>query len=231
MFGGEDTRASKVDLKAMAEEEKEVEVKAESPESREENSKHRRRSRSPINAPGRRGGRGSGRGPNGRGSVRGKRYGGYRGWDRTGDEVDNKTNSEEPHLKRARLFVGNLKTDTVTRGDLAQLFSQYGRVLGVSIHSGFAFVQMDRERDSNRAIICEDGQLFKGSKIRKFLYLPKFHTFVCPCVYTTLYSCVCANLLDVEFSQAAKDAGSRRGTVFFVQKMCASLLGLLHLHL
>jgi RNA recognition motif-containing protein len=83
-------------------------------------------------------------------------------------------------LKRARLFVGNLTTDSVSRRDLAELFTQYGRVLGVSIHGGFAFVQMDRERDANRAIICEDGQTFKGSKIH------------------------------VEFSQAAKEAGARR---------------------
>lgn len=129
------------------------EPKAEDSEERQESSKHRRRSRSPINPPGRRG----------RG---GRRYGGYRGWDR--DNVDNKTNSEEPHLKKARLFVGNIATDNVKRRDLARLFSQYGRVLGVSIHGGYAFVQMDRERDANRAIINEDGNNFMGSKLRKY---------------------------------------------------------------
>lgn len=148
----------------MADEEKKVESKEDSPTNRQDNSKQRRRSRSPINAPG--GGR---RGRWGRGSGRGggRRFGGYRGFDRTADDVDNKTNSEEPHLKRARLFVGNLITENVTRRDLSQLFGQYGEVLGVSIHGGFAFVQMGRERDANRAIICEDNQTFKGSKIRK----------------------------------------------------------------
>ena len=131
-------------------------------------SKNRRRSRSPIDGPSRRGGFGRGsRGAGGRGG--GRRYGGYRGWDRSGEGIDNKTNSEEPHLKRARLFVGNLMTDNVTRRDLAQLFGQYGRVLGVSLHGGFAFVQMDRERDANRAILSEDGQTFMGSKLRKLL--------------------------------------------------------------
>ena len=146
----------------MAEEEKGVEVKQESSDS---NAKHRRdRSRSPINPPGMRRGRG-GRGPRGGG---GRRYGGYRGFDRSADDIDNTTNSEDPQLKRARLFVGNLTTESVTRRDLAQLFGQYGRVLGISVHGGFAFVQMERERDANRAVICEDGQQFKGSKIRKF---------------------------------------------------------------
>lgn len=137
---------------------------------RQEASKHRQRSRSPISGPSRRGGR----------------RGGYRGWDRSADEIDNKTNSEEPHLKRARLFVGNIATDRVTRRDLAQLFSQYGKVLGVSIHGGFAFVQMDRERDANRAIICEDNQMFMGSKIRKF----SFHTW---CVYTRPFYLLCVS--------------------------------------
>ena len=132
------------------------EPKAEDSEGRQESSKHRRRSRSPVNPPGRRG----------RGGGSGRRYGGYRGVDR--DSIDNKTNSEEPHLKRARLFVGNISTENVKRRDLARLFSQYGRVLGVSIHGGYAFVQMDRERDANRAIISEDGNNFMGSKIRKY---------------------------------------------------------------
>ena len=211
----------------MAEEEKEVEVK-ESPEDRQENSKHRRRSRSPINPPNRRGRGGRGR------AGRRQGGGGYRGWDRSADDIDNKTNSEEPHLKRARLFVGNIATESVTRRDLAQLFGQYGRVLGVSVHGGFAFVQMDRERDANRAIICEDGQQFKGTKIREFNSFEKFPTFsTLLCVTFSL-----CDISDVEFSQAAKDAGARRGTMmctlgplpllghnfFFLSLVCVCML-------
>lgn len=179
---------------------------------RQEASKHRQRSRSPISGPGRRGGR----------------RGGYRGWDRSADEIDNKTNSEEPHLKRARLFVGNIATDRVTRRDLAQLFSQYGKVLGVSIHGGFAFVQMDRERDANRAIICEDNQMFMGSKIRKF----SFHTW---CVSTRIppFTYFLINLSDVEFSQAAKQAGARQGGTLHITEslvFCLLLCALVHMH-
>ena len=152
-------------VRAMAEEAKNGDVKVEPTEPREEPQKNRRRSRSPINGPG--------AGRRGRGRGGGRRYGGYRGWDRSADGIDNKTNSDEPHLKRARLFVGNIATDSVTRRDLAGLFGQYGRVLGVSIHGGFAFVQLDREKDANRAILCEDGQTFMGSKIRKFLFHPQ----------------------------------------------------------
>lgn len=81
------------------------------------------------------------------------------------------TISDQPHLMRARLFVGNAQR--MQRTDLRRLFSRYGEVLGVSIHKGYAFVQMDRERNANRAINCEDNSLHLGCKIRK--YPPSLH--------------------------------------------------------
>lgn len=77
------------------------------------------------------------------------------------------TTSREPHLERGRLFVGNIET-RCHRKDLIKLFAQYGDVLGVSVHKGFAFVQMDREKTANKAINHEDTKVFMGSKIRKF---------------------------------------------------------------
>lgn len=78
------------------------------------------------------------------------------------------TTSHEPHLERARLFVGNIEPNRTHRRDIVKLFSQYGDVLGVSVHKGYAFVQMDRERTANKAINFEDNHTFMGSKIRKF---------------------------------------------------------------
>ena len=78
------------------------------------------------------------------------------------------TTSREPHLERARLFVGNIEPGRTHRRDITRLFSKYGDVLGVSVHKGFAFVQMDRERTANKAINFEDNQIFMGSRIRKF---------------------------------------------------------------
>lgn len=78
------------------------------------------------------------------------------------------TTSNEPHLERARLFVGNIEPNQTHRRDLTKLFSQYGDVMGVSVHKGYAFVQMDREKTANKAVNCEDNQHFMGSRIRKF---------------------------------------------------------------
>lgn len=93
---------------------------------------------------------------------------------------DTNTTSNEPHLQRARLFVGNIEPDRVHRRDLIRLFSSHGEVLGVSVHKGYAFVQMDRERTANNAANCEDNKMFMGSRIH------------------------------VEFSQAAVKAGAKQ---------------------
>lgn len=78
------------------------------------------------------------------------------------------TISDDPHIQRARLFVGNIEPNRVHRRDLIRLFSRYGDVTGVSVHKGYAFVQMDRERSANKAINYEDNKMFMGSRIRKF---------------------------------------------------------------
>lgn len=77
------------------------------------------------------------------------------------------TNSQNPQLKRARLFVGNINPNVTRRNDLVKLFSNYGDVLGVSVHNGFAFIQMDEERAANRAINHLHSIFFKGVRIGK----------------------------------------------------------------
>lgn len=88
------------------------------------------------------------------------------------------TTREEPHLQRARLFVGNIEPSRVHRRDLIRLFSEFGDVLGVSVHKGYAFVQMDRERSANKAINYLDGRMYMGNPIRKFGFLAREIHFV-----------------------------------------------------
>ena len=84
--------------------------------------------------------------------------------------VGNNTQWQEPHLKKARLFVGNIDPNKVERCELIDIFSQYGNVLGVSVHKGFAFVQMDSERNANRAVNEENGSVINGQKIRELFH-------------------------------------------------------------
>ena len=77
------------------------------------------------------------------------------------------TTSDQPHLQRARLFVGNIDPNRVHRRDLIRIFSQYGDVVGVSVHKGYAFMQMDREKSANKAISALDNRMLMGSRVRK----------------------------------------------------------------
>ena len=97
------------------------------------------------------------------------------------------TTSDKPHLMRARLFVGNAQR--MMRSDLKRIFSPHGDVLGVSIHKGYAFVQMDRERNANRAINCEDNAVHMGGRIRKCDCSSLISCFSHPISYLLLFSC------------------------------------------
>ncbi len=98
-------------------------------------------------------------------------------------EIDgSNTTREEPHLQRARLFVGNIEPTKVHRRNLIQLFSEFGEVLGVSVHKGFAFIQMDRERSANKAINHLDNRVYMGSTIRKLVFFFANLTAVYQCL-------------------------------------------------
>ncbi len=100
------------------------------------------------------------------------------------------TTSREPHLERARIFVGNIESHCHRR-DLVKLFSNYGDVFGVSVHKGYSFVQMDRERSANKAINFEDNKMFMGSKIRKFLLPLLLQCFCLLVVVFLVIQCMC----------------------------------------
>lgn len=83
------------------------------------------------------------------------------------DGVSNNTQRSEDHLRRARIFVGNVDARAVSRNDLIAVFSKHGDVAAVSIHSGYSFIQMDSERSANRAVNYENGATLNGCKISK----------------------------------------------------------------
>ena len=81
------------------------------------------------------------------------------------DGISNNTQRDEYHLKRGRLFVGNVEPTLITREDLVDIFSKHGDVLAVSIHPGYAFVQMDSYKSANKAVNLENGRIVNGNKI------------------------------------------------------------------
>ncbi|XP_014661889.1 PREDICTED: uncharacterized RNA-binding protein C3H8.09c-like isoform X2 [Priapulus caudatus] len=76
--------------------------------------------------------------------------------------VGHDTNSTDPKLMRARIFVGNLNTFKVTRHDLENIFQRYGPITAISMHKGYAFVQFMNELHARAAATDEQGNIIAG---------------------------------------------------------------------
>ncbi|XP_026202517.1 nuclear receptor coactivator 5 isoform X2 [Anabas testudineus] len=73
--------------------------------------------------------------------------------------------SNDPRDLERRIFVGNLPTSDMEKKDLEDLFSTYGKIVGVSMFRGFGFVQFDRVEEAEAAKAAQKGRIYKGYKI------------------------------------------------------------------
>ncbi|XP_016395960.1 RNA-binding protein Raly-like isoform X2 [Sinocyclocheilus rhinocerous] len=80
-------------------------------------------------------------------------------------QTSNITNKNDPKSINSRVFIGNLNTAVVKKSDVETIFSKYGRVLGCSVHKGFAFVQYANERHARGAVIGENGRVLAGQTL------------------------------------------------------------------
>ncbi|XP_066522427.1 RNA-binding protein Raly isoform X2 [Hoplias malabaricus] len=80
-------------------------------------------------------------------------------------QVSNVTNKTDPKSLNSRVFIGNLNTAVVMKSHVEALFSKYGRVLGCSVHKGFAFVQYNAERQARAAVLGENGRVLAGQTL------------------------------------------------------------------
>ncbi|XP_076601199.1 heterogeneous nuclear ribonucleoproteins C1/C2 isoform X5 [Chaetodon auriga] len=74
----------------------------------------------------------------------------------------NVTNRTDPRSLNSRVFIGNLNTLLVTKADVEAIFSKYGKIVGCSVHKGYAFVQYANERNARSAVNGEDGRMIVG---------------------------------------------------------------------
>ncbi|XP_053293626.1 heterogeneous nuclear ribonucleoprotein C isoform X2 [Pleuronectes platessa] len=74
----------------------------------------------------------------------------------------NVTNKTDQRSLNSRVFIGNLNTLLVTKGDVEALFTKYGKIVGCSVHKGYAFVQFSNERNARAAVTGEDGRMIVG---------------------------------------------------------------------
>ncbi|XP_006864608.1 PREDICTED: heterogeneous nuclear ribonucleoproteins C1/C2-like [Chrysochloris asiatica] len=76
--------------------------------------------------------------------------------------ASNVTNKTDPRSMNSRVFIGNLNTLVVKKSDVEAIFSKYGKIVGCSVHKGFAFVQYVNERNAQAAVAGEDGRMIAG---------------------------------------------------------------------
>ncbi|KAF0022344.1 hypothetical protein F2P81_025409 [Scophthalmus maximus] len=80
-------------------------------------------------------------------------------------QTSNVTNKTDPKSLNSRVFIGNLNTAVVKKSDVESIFSKYGRVLGCSVHKGYAFVQYAGERHARGAVVGENGRVLAGQTL------------------------------------------------------------------
>ncbi|XP_068035374.1 heterogeneous nuclear ribonucleoproteins C1/C2 isoform X3 [Anomalospiza imberbis] len=76
--------------------------------------------------------------------------------------ASNVTNKTDPRSLNSRVFIGNLNTLVVKKSDVEAIFAKYGKIVGCSVHKGFAFVQYVNERNARAAVAGEDGRMIAG---------------------------------------------------------------------
>lgn len=81
--------------------------------------------------------------------------------------ASNVTNKTDPRSMNSRVFIGNLNTLVVKKSDVEAIFSKYGKIVGCSVHKGFAFVQYVNERNARAAVAGEDGRMIAGQVLGK----------------------------------------------------------------
>ncbi|XP_061687571.1 RNA-binding protein Raly isoform X2 [Syngnathoides biaculeatus] len=77
----------------------------------------------------------------------------------------NVTNRRDAESVASRVFIGNLNTALVSKRHVAAVFSAYGRVLGCSVHKGFAFVQYASRGHARAAVSGHDGRVLAGQAL------------------------------------------------------------------
>ncbi|CAH1778743.1 unnamed protein product [Owenia fusiformis] len=85
-------------------------------------------------------------------------------WQNKPNEM-NPIKSKDPKFTNARLFVGNLNTFQMQQKEVTEIFQRYGRVMAVSVHIGYAFVQFFNEANARAAAANEDRNMYAGQVI------------------------------------------------------------------
>ena len=85
------------------------------------------------------------------------------------DKEGRNTSSSDPTMMNSRVFIGNLPSDKLSRQEVEKLFEPYGKILGVSMHRSYGFVQFDSEEAAKEAVRQTNGTVLCGLRLGKHL--------------------------------------------------------------
>ncbi|XP_034001441.1 RNA-binding Raly-like protein isoform X3 [Trematomus bernacchii] len=80
-------------------------------------------------------------------------------------QTSNVTNKNDLRSLNSRVFIGNLNTAIVKKTDIEILFGKYGKIVGCSVHKGYAFVQYLNERNARAAVSGENARVIAGQPL------------------------------------------------------------------
>ncbi|XP_041422465.1 RNA-binding Raly-like protein isoform X1 [Xenopus laevis] len=80
-------------------------------------------------------------------------------------QTSNVTNKNDPKSINSRVFIGNLNTGIVKKADIEAIFAKYGKIVGCSVHKGYAFVQYISERHARAAVSGENSRIIGGQPL------------------------------------------------------------------
>ncbi|XP_069813530.1 RNA-binding Raly-like protein isoform X2 [Dendropsophus ebraccatus] len=80
-------------------------------------------------------------------------------------QTSNVTNKNDPRSINSRVFIGNLNTGIVKKSDIEAIFAKYGKIVGCSVHKGYAFVQYVSERHARAAVAGENARIIGGQPL------------------------------------------------------------------
>ncbi|XP_077364743.1 RNA-binding Raly-like protein isoform X1 [Festucalex cinctus] len=80
-------------------------------------------------------------------------------------QTSNVTNKNDPRSLNSRVFIGNLNTAVAKKSDIEAIFAKYGKILGCSVHKGYAFVQYVSERNARAAVAGENARGLAGQPL------------------------------------------------------------------
>ncbi|XP_028825585.1 RNA-binding Raly-like protein [Denticeps clupeoides] len=79
--------------------------------------------------------------------------------------TSNVTNKNDPRSINSRVFIGNLNTAIIKKADIELIFAKYGKIVGCSVHKGYAFVQYMSERNARAAVGGENSRIIAGQPL------------------------------------------------------------------